>query len=115
MKAKAIARWDNEGGAPESGDVSARKHPKRPTDPRHLARRVVDIGTGEVPDNQRLQPKQPTGKGTPVVVRLQPDQLAALDAYIARQPAPKPSRPEAIRRVMMGAITRKPDWPEASI
>jgi hypothetical protein len=29
MKAKAIARWDNEGGAPEAGDVSARRHPKR--------------------------------------------------------------------------------------
>jgi hypothetical protein len=55
-----------------------------------------------------------TGKGTPIVVRLQPDQLAALDAYIARQPEPKPSRPEAIRRVMMGAISRKPDWPDMS-
>ena len=54
------------------------------------------------------------GKGTPVVVRLQPDQLAALDAYIARQPEPKPSRPEAIRRVIMGAISRKPDWPDMS-
>jgi hypothetical protein len=25
---QAIARWDNEGGAPEAGDVSARRHPK---------------------------------------------------------------------------------------
>jgi hypothetical protein len=46
-----------------------------------------------------------------VGVRLPPDQLTALDAYIARQPDPKPSRPEAIRRVLMGAITRQPDWP----
>jgi hypothetical protein len=56
----------------------------------------------------------PTGKGFTVGVRLQPDQLAALDAYIARQPEPKPSRPEAIRRVIMGAISRKPDWPDMS-
>lgn len=41
-----------------------------------------------------------TGKGTPVMVRLQPDQLAALDAWIATQPEPKPSRPEAVRRLL---------------
>lgn len=39
----------------------------------------------------------PTGKGVQVQVRLQPDLLAALDAWIAEQPEPKPSRPEAIR------------------
>jgi hypothetical protein len=32
QKAKALARWDNEGGAPAPGDRSARKHPK-PRDP----------------------------------------------------------------------------------
>lgn len=30
-------------------------------------------------------------------MRLHPPQLAALDAWIEEQPAPKPSRPEAIR------------------
>ena len=40
-----------------------------------------------------------TGVGTMVGVRLQPDQLAALDAWIARQ-AEKPSRPEAIRLIL---------------
>ncbi len=43
----------------------------------------------------------PTGKGTLLGVRLQPDQLAAVDAWIAKQPLDakgKPiSRPEAIR------------------
>jgi hypothetical protein len=34
------------------------------------------------------------------MVRLQPDQLAALDAWIATQPEPKPSRPEAVRRLL---------------
>jgi len=41
----------------------------------------------------------PTGKGTLVGVRLQPDQLAALDAWIAKQPEPM-TRPEAVRRVL---------------
>jgi len=40
-----------------------------------------------------------TGKGMPITVRLQPDQLAALDTWIAKQPD-KPSRPEAMRRVL---------------
>lgn len=48
--------------------------------------------------NKRGRPA--TGKGTQVVVRLQPDDLAALDAHIAEHPEPKPSRPEAIRRVL---------------
>lgn len=34
------------------------------------------------------------------MVRLQPEHLAALDAWIARQPEPRPSRPEAIRRLV---------------
>jgi hypothetical protein len=41
----------------------------------------------------------PTGKGTPVLVRLQPDQLAALDAWIAKQPEAM-TRPEAVRRLL---------------
>ena len=39
----------------------------------------------------------PTGKGTQVVVRLQPDLLAAIDAWIAEQD-PSPTRAEALRR-----------------
>jgi hypothetical protein len=41
----------------------------------------------------------PTGKGVPVVVRLQPPQLSALDAWIAKQNQPL-TRPEAIRAMM---------------
>jgi hypothetical protein len=59
MKAMAISRWNNEGGAPASGDVSARKRqrPKRPRDPAQLAKLIVDIATGEVEegsDDNRL-------------------------------------------------------------
>lgn len=46
----------------------------------------------------------PTGIGTSINVRLQADQLAALDAWIARQPDPKPSRPEAIRHILKGKL-----------
>jgi hypothetical protein len=41
----------------------------------------------------------PTGKGELIGVRIQPNQLAGLDAWIAGQ-APPPSRPEAIRRLV---------------
>ena len=40
-----------------------------------------------------------TGKGEPILVRLQPAQLAALDAWMGRQDAGL-SRPEAIRRLL---------------
>jgi hypothetical protein len=40
----------------------------------------------------------PTGKGTLIGVRLQPEQLASLDAWISHQPD-KLSRPEALRQL----------------
>lgn len=41
----------------------------------------------------------PTGKGSPILVRLQPEPLAAVDAWREDQPD-KPTRPEAIRRLV---------------
>jgi hypothetical protein len=41
----------------------------------------------------------PTGKGVQVVVRMQPDPLAALDAWVAQQ-KDEPTRAEAIRRLV---------------
>lgn len=41
----------------------------------------------------------PTGKGTLIGVRLQPDELAKLDAWQAKSPSVA-SRPEAIRRLV---------------
>jgi hypothetical protein len=41
-----------------------------------------------------------TGKGEPIVVRMQPPSLASLDAWISKQKPPFPSRPEAIRRLV---------------
>lgn len=40
---------------------------------------------------------RPRIDATPVTVRVPPDALAALDAWISAQPDPKPSRPAAIR------------------
>tara|TARA_R110000787_G_scaffold83794_1_gene180059 strand:+ start:1090 stop:1275 length:186 start_codon:yes stop_codon:yes gene_type:complete len=45
----------------------------------------------------------PTGKGTLVGVRLQPDQLGKLDAWREGQDD-KPTRPEAIRRLVEKAL-----------
>lgn len=45
-------------------------------------------------------PRPPT---TPVMVRLQPDQLAALDAWISAQPDSL-TRPEAIRRIVAATL-----------
>jgi hypothetical protein len=51
-----------------------------------------------IPKKKRGPPA--TGKGEPIVVRMQLPKLQALDAWIAQQPPPFPSRPEAIRRLV---------------
>jgi hypothetical protein len=48
----------------------------------------------------------PTGVGTLIGVRIQPDDLDLLDAWRAAQPD-KPGRPEAIRRLVENALSRK--------
>jgi len=45
-----------------------------------------------------------TGQGMLVGVRLLPPNLSALDAWIAAHPEPRPSRPEAIRRILSQAL-----------
>jgi len=53
--------------------------------------------TGNMQPKKRGRPA--IGQGTPVQIRLQPDQLAALDAWIAERDA-KLGRPEAIRLIL---------------
>jgi hypothetical protein len=48
--------------------------------------------------------RPPTGAGKPVMVRLQPAMYAAVKAWIARQPAPTPTIPEAVRRLVDKAL-----------
>ncbi|KRQ03494.1 hypothetical protein [Bradyrhizobium manausense] len=49
----------------------------------------------------------PTGKGTQIQVRLQPDDLTAVDDWIVKQET-APSRPEAIRTLMRQALKTRP-------
>jgi len=59
---------------------------------------------------KRGRPKT-TGMGQLIGVRLVGDRLAALDAWIALQLQPRPSRPEAIRRLVeqaLGATSKVP-------
>jgi hypothetical protein len=51
-----------------------------------------------IPQKKKRGPK-PTGKGTPIMVRLQPDPLAGVDRWASSQ-EDSPSRPEAIRRLV---------------
>jgi hypothetical protein len=59
---------------------------------------TVSMGSQETVLSRKRGPK-PTGKGQLIGVRLQPDQLASLDAWIERQPD-KPTRPEAVRAIL---------------
>jgi hypothetical protein len=52
---------------------------------------------------QKRRGPAPTGKGTLVGVRLQPNELGKLDAWIVDQDD-APSRPEAIRRLLDEAL-----------
>ena len=46
-----------------------------------------------------------TGKGEFIGVRLHADLLGPLEAWIADQPEPKPSRPEAIRGILRSHLS----------
>lgn len=54
--------------------------------------------------------KNPVGRprvdAVALTVRLPPRVLATLDMWIDRQADPKPSRPEAIRRLIVAALMR---------
>jgi hypothetical protein len=56
---------------------------------------------------------RPRTDATPVMVRLPPAAIAALDAWIAAQPEPRPTRPDAIRLALrawlaLGGVARAP-------
>ena len=57
--------------------------------------------TTVISKTQKKKPGPPaTGKGAPILVRLQPPDLARLDDWIFAQADPKPTRPEAVRRLV---------------
>lgn len=65
---------------------------------------VVMTDQATVVSKKRKGPA-PTGKGTPIMVRLQPEQLSAVDEWAGEQ-ADAPSRPEAIRRLVDKGLAR---------
>jgi hypothetical protein len=56
---------------------------------------------------QKRRGPAPTGKGTLIGVRVQPDRLTVIDAWIKAQ-EDTPSRPEAIRRLMAMGLASSP-------
>jgi len=54
----------------------------------------------------RLRGPPPTGAGTLIGVRIQPDDLVLLDRWRADQPD-QPGRPEAIRRLVESGLKAK--------
>ena len=68
--------------------------------------------TGISKKKRRGRPKT-TGVGVPIMVRIQPYMLAALDRWIGGQEGRKPTRPEAVRKALsdwlIGLGLLKPD------
>lgn len=60
-----------------------------------MTRAIVDI--------EKAKRGRPRTDATPVMVRLQPEQLAELDRWREAQPAAL-SRPEAVRRLLADAL-----------
>jgi hypothetical protein len=54
------------------------------------------MATSTTVKSQKRRGPAPTGKGYPVMLRLQPDLLEAVDRFISEE-KPAASRPEAIR------------------
>ena len=48
--ARALGRWESEGGAPKDG-----RNSKRPRDPNELAKLIVDMATGEALRKTKLE------------------------------------------------------------
>jgi hypothetical protein len=59
------------------------------------------VGSSSVNKKIRGRPKgSGRGSGTLIGTRFQPAELKSLDVWISPQSEPKPSRPEAIRRLV---------------
>ncbi len=58
-----------------------------------------------IADSGKKRGRPTTGIGSAIGLRLYPELDAALDAWIATQPEPRPSRPEAIRLALKDWLT----------
>jgi hypothetical protein len=59
-----------------------------------------------IPDSKNKPGRPRTGIGKAIGLRLYPDLEAKLKRWIKAQPAPKPSVPEAIRRLLERGLER---------
>jgi hypothetical protein len=50
------------------------------------------------------EPSETTGQGEGVMMRLHSELMSKLDVWIEAQPEPRPSKPEAIRRLLEPAL-----------
>jgi hypothetical protein len=57
--------------------------------------------------NAKRQRGRPTADTEALTLRVHKANLAKLDAWIATQPEPRPSRPEAIRRILAEKLEPK--------
>ena len=57
-----------------------------------------------IPNVRKSNRGRPPVNAVPITVRIPPDQLATLERWIDAQPDPKPSKPEAIRRLIEKGI-----------
>jgi hypothetical protein len=64
-----------------------------------------------IPDSKKRRGRPPTGIGKPIGLRLYPDLEARLNAWIAKQREPRPSRPDAIRQLIELGLKAKPPAP----
>lgn len=61
------------------------------------------LSTSETIKNKGGRPRV---DAVPITVRLPPDLLMVIDAWIAARPDPKPSRPEVIREALIALDKR---------
>jgi len=71
---------------------------------RHSGTKISMSGQETMQPEKKRRGPAPTGQGLPIQVRLQPTDLAALDAWIAAQGEPL-TRPEAIRRILKAGLS----------
>jgi hypothetical protein len=57
-----------------------------------------------IADTRKRRGRPKTGIGDTIGLRLYPDLDAALKRWIKAQPAPRPSRPQAIRQLLEQAL-----------
>ena len=78
------------------------KRPQRAHNPSHRSLQRWNTEGGAPKGGRTKRPRDPAQ----LDVRMSPDELKSLDAWINTQPSPRPTRAEAIRRIVKEALAR---------